>query len=113
MKLLFCLSCESAFNLSHTGVKTCPCGKTTGRYCDYGGVVSFEGPGIPIGFHWGQFKEAVNNRQSTGNNRQSNTGRVEFKAWVSGTKDETVYDDNLRPPYTDKPLDEIFNKKIS
>jgi hypothetical protein len=112
MKLLFCLSCESVFDLSYTGERFCRCGKTKGRYCDYGRI-SFEGPGIPIAFHWGEFKDAANKRQSTGDNRQSSTGRVEFKAWVCGTKDDTVYDDNLRPPYTDKPLDEIFNKKLS
>lgn len=105
MKLLFCLSCESVFNVSSCEKKTCPCGKTFGRICDYGGVICFEGPGIPIRFHWKQFCDAANGRQS---NREDKP----FDAFVIGLADRRTIDDNLRPPYTDKKQDEIFFKKI-
>lgn len=60
MKLLFCKECRDVFSLSDV-VKTCTCGKTTGRYLDIMNA-EYHGPCLPLGFANSTFLAAVRNQ---------------------------------------------------
>lgn len=65
MKLLLCTECNDLVYLAMQRDRACECGKTSGQYTDNKKAV-VRGPCIPIGFHTGQFVEAVQNQPEEG-----------------------------------------------
>lgn len=61
MKLLFCRECKDVFNLSSI-IKTCTCGKTSGKYLKDGMNAEYAGPCVPLGFSNPSFVEAIKNQ---------------------------------------------------
>ena len=61
MKLLYCLECDSVFNLALEMEKVCVCGKSKGQYTDNLNAW-FKGPCLPLGFHNGSLSEALQNQ---------------------------------------------------
>lgn len=59
MKLLFCSSCSDVFSLDME-LKTCSCGKTSGRYTDHLNA-EYSGEGVMIGFNNSTFINALRN----------------------------------------------------
>ena len=50
MKLILCKECSDVFKLSQEEVRTCSCGKCSGKYTDYLNAWYSGEPAVPIGF---------------------------------------------------------------
>lgn len=68
MKLILCKSCQDVYKLIRDEQRQCKCGKTAGYYLDNGiqAVISDTPETIPLGFHNGELKAAINDNAAQG-----------------------------------------------
>lgn len=82
MKLLFCKNCQDVIRLVQEEVRTCRCGKVSGKYINDLDAIYSGKEAVPLGFSNHSFANAIRNQP------EKNWGK-EFTAFVIQKKCDT------------------------
>jgi len=96
MKLIVCVSCKDMVMLTASGIRTCACGMTAGRYLEDNITAVVTKGAVLVGIDNNSYKQALVNALSEQCQKWDQRVDFYFTGWVPNHPGEVVYKKTLK-----------------